>query len=83
MTKASTQLSDTNGKNGREKTTKIYFNVILRAILYMEGIEKEWWRFVQNQLDLIQFAKNLLTKLEWFSSKVIFLTLRYKKYRDE
>ena len=35
--------SETPTENiGPEKTTKIYFTVILKAILYKEGLEKEW-----------------------------------------
>ena len=41
-TKVTTQLRDANEKkkNGPEKTTKVYFTVILRAILHKEGTEK-------------------------------------------
>ena len=41
-TKAISQLKDTHGKNGSEKTTKMYFVVILKAIQHKEGSEKEW-----------------------------------------
>ena len=40
-TKATIQLRDTNDRNRLEKTTKIFFNVILRAILHKEDIKKE------------------------------------------
>ena len=63
-TKATTQLKDPNRKNGLEKTTKMYFTVILRAILYEKCIEKEWQKSVLNSLELIQQAKDLQTKLE-------------------
>ena len=39
--KETTQQREANGKNGQEKTTKIYFTVILRAILLKESIGKE------------------------------------------
>ena len=32
----------------------MYFIVIFREILHKEGTEKEWWKFGQNPLDLVQ-----------------------------
>ena len=55
----------------------MYFTVILKASLHKEDIQKEWLKFGQNAIDLIQ-AKDLLTKLEWYLKKG-FLTLRYNK----
>ena len=52
-TKVTTQLYENNGKNGQETATKMYFIVILKAILHKEAIEKEWLKFGQNLLDLI------------------------------
>ena len=58
------QLRDTNRTNELEKTTKMKF-IILKAILYKSGIEKGWWKFGPDLLDLIQ-AKDWRTKLEWY-----------------
>ena len=65
MTKATTHFSDINGRNGQGKIPEIYFIVIIRAILKKKmGIEKELLKFGQNPLNLMQQAKDLLTKLE-------------------
>ena len=40
-TKETTHSKGTNGKNKLEKTTKMYFPVILRATLHKEGIGKK------------------------------------------
>ena len=45
MIKATTQLRDTNGKNEPEKTTKMYFTIILKTVLhkeYRKGIIEIW-----------------------------------------
>ena len=41
-------------KNGFEKTTKMPFTVVLRAIRHKEGIEKVGSKFGLNPVDLIQ-----------------------------
>ena len=42
---------------------------------YKESIQKEWLKFEQNPLDLLQQAKDLLTKQEWYKRTVRFMTL--------
>ena len=41
ISKARIQLEDNNGINGQEKTTKMFFTVMLRATLHKESIEKD------------------------------------------
>ena len=60
---ATIQFKDTSGTNKLEKTTKVSFAVILRAIVYKEDIEKERKKIGQNLHDLSQQTEDLLTKL--------------------
>ena len=64
LTKTPTHLRDINEKNEQDKATKMYFAVILRAILHKEGIEKAGLKFGPNPPNLIQKSNDLLTKLE-------------------
>ena len=41
MTKVASQQRDTNGKDGLERTTKMYMTVILRKFLHKESLGKE------------------------------------------
>ena len=54
----------------------MYFIVILSAVQYKVGIEKEWQKFGQNPLDLIQQAKGGQSKLESHLRYFGFLTMR-------
>ena len=63
-TKVTIQLRETNGRTRQEKTTNMYFIVILRTILQKAGIEIFFSKFEQNLLDLMQLAYDVLIKLE-------------------
>ena len=52
-------------KNGPEKTTKMYFNVVLRTIPHKESTKGDFARFNTSQR-LAEQAKMILRK-DWFS----------------
>ena len=58
--KTTNQPTNQPTKTGQRKTAEVFFIFILRAILQIEDIEKEWEKFGKNLLDLIQ-VKDLLT----------------------
>ena len=92
MARITTQLRDTNRKNGQEKTTKMYFTVILRANSAQKGYRKrmiEIWaesiRYNTISQRLVDQARMILKKgwLSDFEILEMYTHLSCEEYEQE
>ena len=79
MTEATTPLRNTKKKCWLEKTTKMYFTVILRAILHKEDIEKEWKKFWPKSTRFDTMSQRLADQVRMILQKVWFSNLKIQE----